>query len=76
MPYVSRLWQRKDKFRTDTYCTDDIDRLLVGVYDLPANGKSKPRSQFIPAPGEVRFVKTIPDLSHILLWDPDTGIFH
>ena len=69
------IGQRKDKFCTNTFCADDIDIFMMGMYDFFNDGQPKTGSLFVFPTGSIRFIKTFPDTSDTFLWNPDSLIF-
>ena len=66
---------REDKFRTDSFRTDDIDVLAVGMNDLFGNTQTETGSFLVLTTGKICLVKTVEDQVEAVLRNTDTGIF-
>ena len=66
--------QGEDEFRSNSFCADHVDILIVCVNDFFDNGKPQAGSLPVLAPGGVSLVKTVPDLSDTALRYPGSMI--
>ena len=81
-PSISPVWirafrcgKREDEFCACSFRADDIDILVMRADDFADDGKAKSGSFFISATGDVRLIKTLPDLWQVLLRDAFPEVF-
>lgn len=66
--------QGEDKFRADSFGTDNIDVFAVELDDLLDDGETEPGSGLVSAPGSVRFVEAFPYFFQAVLRDACAGV--
>ena len=70
------LFKCKDKFSSNTYCTDHINVLLMCIDDLFYNCKSKAGSFAVFSAGGIDFVKAVPYFGKTLFGDSGSVVFY
>ena len=69
------LFQCKNKFCSNTLCTDHIDVLSMCMKNLFDDCQTKAGSFLILASGSINLIKSFPDLLETCLWNSNAMIF-